>query len=130
MRAVRLVPRWSYQAEDQGRSGKRRTRPEAQDAESSKRGPREPCLVAAGTTPNITYENECRGRFQLDAKKKFFQPHALSSNGDGRFHLTPDPLGFFTSYDAGREVRDLLRRQPSALRRPTSSKRMASAKDG
>src|SRR5205823_3534011 len=63
--------------------------------------PARTCLVAAGTTPNITYENECRGTFQLDAKKKFFQPHAVASNGDGRFHLVPDPAGFFTSYAAG-----------------------------
>jgi NADPH-dependent glutamate synthase beta subunit-like oxidoreductase len=31
-------------------------------------------LVAAGTSPNITYEKECPGTFQLDAKRKFFQP--------------------------------------------------------
>ncbi|MBZ5557639.1 MAG: FAD-dependent oxidoreductase [Acidobacteriia bacterium] len=57
-------------------------------------------LVAAGTTPNITCEKEAPGHFQLDAKKKFFQPHGVTANGDGRFHLTPDPNGFFTSYDA------------------------------
>ena len=34
-------------------------------------------LVAAGTSPNITYENEAPGTFQLDAKKKFFQPHKV-----------------------------------------------------
>jgi NADPH-dependent glutamate synthase beta subunit-like oxidoreductase/NAD(P)H-flavin reductase len=62
--------------------------------------PARTCLVAAGTTPNITYENEARGTFQLDAKKKFFQPHSASMNGDGGFHLTPDPKGFFTSYDS------------------------------
>jgi NAD(P)H-flavin reductase/NADPH-dependent glutamate synthase beta subunit-like oxidoreductase len=56
-------------------------------------------LVAAGTSPNITYEKELPGTFQLDAKKKFFQPHAAAPNGDGGFHLTPDPGGFFTSYD-------------------------------
>jgi NADPH-dependent glutamate synthase beta subunit-like oxidoreductase/NAD(P)H-flavin reductase len=60
--------------------------------------PARTCLVAAGTTPNITCENEARGTFQLDAKRKFFQPHAASPNGDGGFHLTPDPNGFFTSY--------------------------------
>ena len=32
--------------------------------------------MAAGTTPNITYEKEYAGTFQLDAKGKFFQPHA------------------------------------------------------
>jgi len=62
--------------------------------------PARTCLVAAGTTPNITCENEARGTFQLDAKKKFFQPHAASPNGDGGFHLTPDPNGFFTSYNS------------------------------
>src|SRR3954468_20416710 len=58
-------------------------------------------LVAAGTSPNITYENEARGTFQLDAKKRFFQPHRIEANGDGRFHLVPDPDGFFTSHDHG-----------------------------
>src|SRR3954469_3643171 len=63
--------------------------------------PARTCLVAAGTTPNITYENEAKGTFQLDAKKKFFQPHAVSLNGDGGFHLNADPQGFFTSYSNG-----------------------------
>jgi NADPH-dependent glutamate synthase beta subunit-like oxidoreductase/NAD(P)H-flavin reductase len=63
--------------------------------------PARTALVAAGTTPNITYEKECTGTFHLDAKKKFFQPHRISENGDGGFHLTPDPDGFFTSYAAG-----------------------------
>ena len=58
-------------------------------------------LVAAGTTPNITYEKECPGTFQLDAKKKFFQPYNAVEDGDGRFQLTPDADGFFTSYDRG-----------------------------
>ena len=56
-------------------------------------------LVAAGTTPNITYEKECPGTFQLDAKRKFFQPHNAVDDGDGRFRLMPDAGGFFTSYD-------------------------------
>ncbi len=56
-------------------------------------------LVAAGTTPNITYEKECPGTFQLDAKRKFFQPHNAVDDGDGRFRLVPDAGGFFTSYD-------------------------------
>ena len=56
-------------------------------------------LVAAGTTPNIMYEKECKGTFQLDAKKKFFQPHIVVPNGDGKFHLKADASGFFTSYE-------------------------------
>src|SRR5262249_9354477 len=58
------------------------------------------CLVAAGTTPNITCENEARGTVQLDAKNKFFQPYSTTPNGDRGFHLTPDPNGFFTSYNS------------------------------
>ena len=38
-------------------------------------------LVAAGTTPNITYEKEQPGTFQLDGKKKFFQPHWAEGDG-------------------------------------------------
>jgi NADPH-dependent glutamate synthase beta subunit-like oxidoreductase/NAD(P)H-flavin reductase len=58
-------------------------------------------LVAAGTTPNITYEKERAGTFQLDARKKFFQPHAISAGADGALHPAPDADGFFTSYEAG-----------------------------
>jgi len=86
------------------------------------------CLVAAGTTPNITYENECRGTFQLDAKKKFFQPHVAAPNGDG-FHLSPDPSGFFTSYEsAGRFVTYYGDNHPRYAGNVV--KAMASAKDG
>jgi len=60
--------------------------------------PAKTVLVAAGTSPNITYEKECPGTFRLDAKQKFFQPHRVVEDA-GRFTLTPDPDGFFTSYD-------------------------------
>ena len=37
--------------------------------------------------PNVTYEKEHPGTFELDAKKKFFQPHRARSNGaDGDVH--------------------------------------------
>jgi NAD(P)H-flavin reductase len=58
-------------------------------------------LVAAGTTPNITCEKEAPNTFQLDDKRKFFRPHRAERNDDGRFHVVPDPDGFFTSYDFG-----------------------------
>jgi len=58
-------------------------------------------LVAAGTSPNVTYEKEAPNTFKLDAKKKFFQPYRAERNGDGTFHLTPDANGFFTSYSSG-----------------------------
>jgi NAD(P)H-flavin reductase len=60
--------------------------------------PARTCLVAAGTSPNITCENEAPGTFRLDAKKKFFQPHSIVEC-DGRFTLVPDPQGFFTSHE-------------------------------
>ncbi len=59
-------------------------------------------MVAAGTTPNITYEKEYTGSFQLDSKKKFFAPHRVKRNGDGSFGLEPAADGtgaFFTSYN-------------------------------
>jgi NADPH-dependent glutamate synthase beta subunit-like oxidoreductase/NAD(P)H-flavin reductase len=83
-------------------------RREAQEGEEGPDGPggqtvtlsARTVLVAAGTTPNITCEKEAPNTFLLDARKKFFQPHSVMSNGDGGFHIAPDPDGFFTSYSA------------------------------
>ena len=55
-------------------------------------------LVAAGTSPNVTYEKERPGTFQLDSKKRFFQGYRAERTADG-VTLTPDPAGFFTSYE-------------------------------
>jgi NADPH-dependent glutamate synthase beta subunit-like oxidoreductase/NAD(P)H-flavin reductase len=86
-------------------------------------------LVAAGTAPNITCENEARGTFQLDAKKKFFQPHNVSRGDNGGFHLVPDPEGFFTSHDAnGKFVTYYGDNHPRYAGNVV--KAMASAKDG
>ena len=91
--------------------------------------PARTCLVAAGTTPNIMYEKEYSGTFAMDAKKKFFQPHEALPNGDGRFHLKPNPRGFFTSYNAdGRFVSYYGDNHP--LYAGNVVKAMASAKDG
>jgi len=55
-------------------------------------------LVAAGTVPNVTYEKEHPGSFELDGKQKFFKGFkAVKTNN--RFELQPDPNGFFTSHD-------------------------------
>jgi NADPH-dependent glutamate synthase beta subunit-like oxidoreductase/NAD(P)H-flavin reductase len=62
-------------------------------------------MVAAGTTPNITYEKEHSGTFRLDRNKKFFEPHSVKRNEDGTFDLEPtsrDAVGFFTSYNKSR----------------------------
>ena len=58
-------------------------------------------LVAAGTTPNITYEKEHPGSFRMDGKKKFFAPHQAVRQADGSFALEADSSnrGFFTSYN-------------------------------
>ena len=60
-------------------------------------------LVAAGTSPNITYEKEAPHTFQLDRKGKFFQPYSVKvqTTPDTTFELTPDANGFFTSYEQG-----------------------------
>jgi hypothetical protein len=60
-------------------------------------------MVAAGTTPNISYEKEYIGTFQLDSKKKFFAPYRVKRNNDGSFSLEPAPESnpgcCFTSYN-------------------------------
>src|SRR5215471_16528820 len=59
-------------------------------------------MVAAGTTPNISYGKEHAGTFQLDKNRKFFAPHNVRRNDDGSFALEPAPdntVGFFTSYN-------------------------------
>jgi NADPH-dependent glutamate synthase beta subunit-like oxidoreductase/NAD(P)H-flavin reductase len=62
-------------------------------------------LVAAGTVPNVTYEKEHPGSFNLDAKQKFFKGFKAVPVESGRqprpFTLEPDPNGFFTSHDTG-----------------------------
>jgi NADPH-dependent glutamate synthase beta subunit-like oxidoreductase/NAD(P)H-flavin reductase len=85
-------------------------------------------LVAAGTSPNITYEKERPGSFQLDPKKKFFQGFRAERNGGG-FHLVPDPNGFFTSaHHHGRFVSYYGDNHP--VYAGNVVKAMASAKDG
>ncbi|MBI2150799.1 MAG: pyridine nucleotide-disulfide oxidoreductase, partial [Acidobacteria bacterium] len=59
-------------------------------------------MVAAGTTPNISYEKEYSGTFQLDSRKKFFAPYRSKRNDDGTLSLEPVTNGgggFFTSYN-------------------------------
>jgi NADPH-dependent glutamate synthase beta subunit-like oxidoreductase/NAD(P)H-flavin reductase len=55
-------------------------------------------LVAAGTVPNVTYEKEHTGTFQLDSRQKFFQGFRAVKDVGGTFALEPDANGFFTSY--------------------------------
>jgi len=62
-------------------------------------------FVAAGTTPNVTYEREYPGTFQMDERRRFFKPHVADRAGDGSLTLVPASEGFFTSYNRdGRHV--------------------------
>ncbi len=58
--------------------------------------------VAAGTSPNVIYEKEKPGTFQLDEWRQFFRPYRLTKDAGGRFHAVPTDkgeTGFFTSYE-------------------------------
>jgi NADPH-dependent glutamate synthase beta subunit-like oxidoreductase/NAD(P)H-flavin reductase len=61
-------------------------------------------LVAAGTTPNITYAKEFPDSLPLDQKRRFFAPHRAVPDGDG-WKLVPTPAedegAFFTGYSRG-----------------------------
>jgi NADPH-dependent glutamate synthase beta subunit-like oxidoreductase/NAD(P)H-flavin reductase len=90
-------------------------------------------IVAAGTSPNTTYEQELPGTFEIDPKLRAFRPYRAVRGEDGAFRLEPAPpqkertpegtratppkeqaprtpapheeIGFFTSYaKAGRFV--------------------------
>jgi len=66
--------------------------------------PARTCLVAAGTTPNITYAKEFPDAFPLDAKRRFFAPHKAVRSGAG-YRLEPahaeDESAFFTGFSRG-----------------------------
>ncbi len=57
--------------------------------------------VAAGTSPNVIYEKEYPGTFELDDKKQYFRPHGAQVDESGRVTLVRAPDGFFTSYARG-----------------------------
>src|SRR5262249_33965903 len=69
--------------------------------------------VAAGTSPNVTYEKEYPGTFTLDENQEYFQGYELGKkDGDGFTLVKVEPhedlgaqVGFFTSYrKAGRYI--------------------------
>ena len=65
----------------------------------SVRFPARTVCIAAGTAPNVIYEKEFPGTFKLDEWRQFFEPHKVTRNGDGNFHVKESKLGFFTSYE-------------------------------
>ncbi|MDP9152057.1 MAG: pyridine nucleotide-disulfide oxidoreductase, partial [Myxococcota bacterium] len=57
--------------------------------------------VAAGTSPNVIYEKEYPGTFELDDRKNYFRAYAAKVDASGRVALEPARRlgeGFFTSY--------------------------------
>ena len=64
--------------------------------------PARTCLVAAGTTPNITYAKEFPDAIPLDERRRFFAPHRAVRTEDGTWRLEPAPAtdggAFFTGY--------------------------------
>ncbi|MFO0914993.1 MAG: FAD-dependent oxidoreductase [Pirellulales bacterium] len=58
-------------------------------------------MVAAGTSPNIVYEKEHPGSFELDAKRHFFRKFRAEAGADGKWQLQPaepaDRHAFFLS---------------------------------
>jgi NADPH-dependent glutamate synthase beta subunit-like oxidoreductase/NAD(P)H-flavin reductase len=92
--------------------------------------------VAAGTSPNVTYEKEYPGTFQLDENGEYFQGFELEEAGES-FNLKPVPpkedlagkTGFFTSYrKEGRFISFYGDNHPTYAGNVV--KAMASAKDG
>jgi NADPH-dependent glutamate synthase beta subunit-like oxidoreductase/NAD(P)H-flavin reductase len=90
-------------------------------------------LVAAGTSPNVTYEKERPGSFGLDDRRQFFRPHRAERGADGRFRPVAagrdDAGAFFTSYASdGRIVSYFGDNHPRYAGNVV--KAMASARDG
>ncbi|MBX5482709.1 MAG: FAD-dependent oxidoreductase [Myxococcaceae bacterium] len=99
--------------------------------------PAKTVCVAAGTSPNVTYEKEYPGTFVLDKDQEYFQGYCAVEDGEGGFRLEPcdnkkdlgTPAGFFTSYaSGGRFITFYGDNHPTYAGNVV--KAMASAKDG
>jgi NADPH-dependent glutamate synthase beta subunit-like oxidoreductase/NAD(P)H-flavin reductase len=85
--------------------------------------------IAAGTSPNVTYEKEMPGTFEMDPKTRAFRSHRAVVAEDGSVSLVPDPEGFFTSYNKGGRVVSYYG-DNHPVYAGSVVKAMASAKDG
>ncbi len=89
-------------------------------------------FVAAGTTPNITYEKEHPGSFAMNNKARAFSAFKVVRTDDGTLALAapqPGEVGFFTSYcKDGRFISFYGDNNPAYA--GSVVKAMASAKDG
>jgi NADPH-dependent glutamate synthase beta subunit-like oxidoreductase/NAD(P)H-flavin reductase len=87
--------------------------------------------VAAGTSPNVIYEKEYPGTFELDDRKQYFRPHVARLDASDKVVLERGKPGegFFTSYAKdGRVVSFYGDNHPHYA--GSVVKAMASAKDG
>jgi len=87
--------------------------------------------IAAGTSPNTTYELEHGGSLGIEPKTGYFRNHRAVRDADGALRLEPttDGGGFFTSYlKEGRTVSYYGDNHPKYA--GSVVKAMASAKDG
>jgi len=88
--------------------------------------------VAAGTSPNVIYEKEYPGTFELDDKNRYFRPYKAQVSPSGGVTLEPARdlrEGFFTSYfKDGRTVSFYGDNHPHYA--GSVVRAMASAKDG
>lgn len=85
-------------------------------------------LVAAGTSPNVIYEREHPGTFELDEWKQFFQTYKLGENNE-LIKAEANETGFFTSYNKeGKYISVYGDNHPRYAGNVV--KAMASAKDG
>lgn len=95
-----------------------------------------PCkslFVAAGTSPNVIYEREYPGTFEMDERGKFFKRHRAEQNGAGPVPAPDeqpgDEPGVFTSYGSdGRMISYFGDNHPNYAGNVV--KAMASARDG
>ncbi|HEY0463543.1 MAG TPA: FAD-dependent oxidoreductase [Polyangiaceae bacterium] len=89
-------------------------------------------FVAAGTQPNISYEHERPGTFQVEPKTKSFRPFVATRGDDGKLQLRlphAGEIGFFTSYLAGERTVSFYGDNHPAYA-GSVVRAMASAKDG
>ena len=100
--------------------------------DSNVRLPARSLFVAAGTQPNITYEHERPGTFQIEPRTKSFRPFVAVRPEDGPLQLRlphDGEVGFFTSYlHHGRTVSFYGDNHP--VYAGSVVRAMASAKDG
>jgi NADPH-dependent glutamate synthase beta subunit-like oxidoreductase/NAD(P)H-flavin reductase len=103
-----------------------------QKVDGNVRLPARSVFVAAGTQPNITYEHERPGTFQVEPRTKSFRPFVAVRSEDGHLQLRlphDGEVGFFTSYlRKGRTVSFYGDNHP--VYAGSVVRAMASAKDG